>query len=183
MDIYLVRHGEAAASWGQAPDPGLSELGHEQAQNVAHTLLPLFAGTEPVLISSPLARARETAAPLALELGLSVQVNEAFQEIQAPVPLAERQVWLRQFMQQRWDEQPDSLHAWRDRPRRELVALQSPAVIFTHFLVINAVVGQIQQADATLCCWPDNASVTHLRLADSGLELVALGEQMKTVVN
>ena len=29
--IYLVRHGEAAASWGDHPDPGLSELGQKQA--------------------------------------------------------------------------------------------------------------------------------------------------------
>ena len=183
IDIFLVRHGEAAASWGQSLDPGLSELGHEQARNAAHALRPLLAGTEPALISSPLARALETAAPLADELGLSVQVNEAFREIQSPVPLAERQTWLRQFMQERWDQQPDSLHAWREGPRRELLALQAPAVIFTHFLVINAVVGQIQGAEATLCCWPDNGSITHLRSTENGLELVALGEQMKTIVN
>jgi broad specificity phosphatase PhoE len=183
MDIYLVRHGEAAASWGQSPDPGLSELGRVQALNVARALQPVVTDTESVLISSPLSRTLETAAPLASESGLTVQVNEAFREIQAPVPLAERQTWLRQFMQERWDEQPDSLHAWRDRPRRELLALQTDAVIFTHFLVINAVVGQIQGAEATLCCWPDNGSITHLRIGDNGLELVALGAQMKTVVN
>ena len=183
IDIFLVRHGEAAASWGQSLDPGLSELGHEQARNAAHTLRQLLAGAEPALISSPLSRALETAAPLADELGLSVQVNEAFREIQSPVPLAERQTWLRQFMQERWDQQPDTLHAWRDRPRRELLALQAPAVIFSHFLVINAVVGQIQGAEATLCCWPDNGSITHLRSTENGLELVALGEQMKTIVN
>lgn len=182
-DIFLVRHGEAAASWGQSPDPGLSELGHVQARSAAQALLQLLAGKEPVLVSSPMARTLETAVPLADELGLSVQVNEAFREIQAPVPLAERQTWLRAFMQQRWDEQPESLHTWRDRPRQELLALQTSTVIFTHFLVINAVVGQIQAVDATLCCWPDNGSITHLRSGENGLELVALGAQMKTVVN
>jgi len=38
MDIFLVRHGEAAASWGESPDPGLSELGRRQAE-VAAALL------------------------------------------------------------------------------------------------------------------------------------------------
>jgi broad specificity phosphatase PhoE len=183
IDIYLVRHGEAAASWGQSPDPGLSELGRVQAHNTAHALRPLLADTEPALISSPLARALETAAPLAATLGLTVQVNDTFREIQAPVPLADRQTWLRQFMQERWDEQPESLHTWRDGPRRELLALHTTVVIFTHFLVINAVVGQIRGEEATLCCWPDNGSITHLRSGDNGLELVALGEQMKTMVN
>jgi probable phosphoglycerate mutase len=183
MDIYLVRHGEAAASWAQAPDPGLSVLGQEQARAAARVLCPRVAAGEVQLLSSPMARALETAAPLAAELSLAVQVNEAFREIQAPVPLAERQAWLRGFMQQRWDEQPDSLHLWRDQATRQLLALRSPAVVFTHFLVINAVVGQIQGAATTLYCWPDNGSITHLRSGDRGLELVALGAQMSTVVN
>ena len=43
MDIYLVRHGEAAASWAQATDPGLSEFGHEQARAAARLLRPRLA--------------------------------------------------------------------------------------------------------------------------------------------
>ena len=183
MDIYLVRHGEAAASWGQSPDPGLSELGHEQARNAAHALRPLLAGAEPALISSPLARALETAAPLAAELGLSVQVNEAFRKFTPRCRWQNARPGCGSLCSSAGIEQPDSLHAWRDGPRRELLALQAPAVIFTHFLVINAVVGQIQGDEATLCCWPDNGSITHLRSTGNGLELVALGEQMKTIVN
>jgi probable phosphoglycerate mutase len=183
MDIYLVRHGEAAASWAQAPDPGLSPLGQEQAHAAARFLAPRLADTAIQLLSSPLSRTLETAAPLASELGLPVDVNEAFREIQAPVPLSERQAWLRQFMRQRWDEQPDSLHAWREQATRQLLALATPAVVFTHFLVINAVVGQIQGQETTLCCWPDNGSITHLRRRGNDLELVELGAQMSTVVN
>ena len=183
MDIYLVRHGEAAASWAQAPDPGLSALGQEQARAAARALQAKLAADAVQLISSPLARTLETAAPLAGELGLAVQVDEAFREIQAPVPLAERQAWLRQFMQQRWDQQPAQLHSWREQATRRLLALDTPAVVFTHFLVINAVVGQLTGSATTLCCWPDNGSITHLRYGGSGLELVALGAQMSTVVN
>ena len=183
MDIYLVRHGEAAASWAQAPDPGLSDVGHQQAADAARTLLPQFAAGNVQLLSSPLARAQETALPLASQLGLTVQVDEAFREIQAPVPLEQRQAWLRQFMRQRWDEQPASLHRWREGATRQLLALTTPAVVFTHFLIINAVVGQVQGAATTLCCWPDNGSITHLRKSDGRLQLVALGAQMDTVVN
>lgn len=183
MDIYLVRHGEAAASWGQAPDPGLSPLGYEQAGAAARVLAPRLAGNAVQLLSSPLARALETAAPLSRELGIAVVIDEAFREIKSPVPLPQRQAWLRQFMQQRWDEQPDSLHQWREQATRQLLALDRPAVVFTHFLVINAVVGQLQGSEATLCFWPDNGSITHLRRRDDGLELVELGAQMSTAVN
>jgi broad specificity phosphatase PhoE len=60
--VYLVRHGEAAASWETAVDPGLSVAGQQQAQ----ALLDTFGATPPRrLVSSPLQRAQETAAPLA----------------------------------------------------------------------------------------------------------------------
>ena len=183
MDIYLVRHGEAAASWTQAPDPGLSPLGYEQACTAAGVLAPRLSGSAIQLISSPLTRALETAAPLSRKLGLAVDIDEAFREIRSPVPLPQRQAWLRQFMQQRWDEQPDSLHLWREQATRRLLALERPAVVFTHFLVINAVVGQLQGSEATLCCWPDNGSITHLRHRGDRLELVELGAQMSTAVN
>ena len=59
--IYMVRHGRAAANFGQSLDPGLDDLGREQAQAVAKRLAPL--GPLPIL-SSPLARTRETSIPL-----------------------------------------------------------------------------------------------------------------------
>ena len=34
ISIILIRHGEAAASWSEDPDPGLSDNGHEQAENL-----------------------------------------------------------------------------------------------------------------------------------------------------
>ena len=56
--LYLVRHGQAAASWGEEPDPGLNALGHGQAARMAAALAAL--GPMPIMIS-PLRRTRETA--------------------------------------------------------------------------------------------------------------------------
>ena len=183
MDIFLVRHGEAAAHWGQDPDPGLSKLGEQQALVAAQALLPQLPD-EVRLISSPLLRAQQTAMPLAKLLGAKVTINEAFREIPAPVPLAERKTWLRGFMQQGWQEQPRELLDWRDHTVEQLLELRTPTVVFTHFLVLNAVVGLIQEHAETLCFWPDNASITHLTFKNkTSLELLSLGAQMDTVVN
>ena len=84
MDIFLVRHGEAAATWSQSSDPGLSDLGGQQAKAVAEALLSRLPGNT-ALLSSPLARARETAFPLAEALEKPVLVEEAFREVPAPV--------------------------------------------------------------------------------------------------
>ena len=182
MDIFLVRHGEAATRWGESADPGLSELGQQQAADLAHQLQPsLQAHVQ--LISSPLQRAKETAMPLARLLRQHVSEDEAFREIPSPVPLAQRQQWLRRFMQQQWSEQGAELQAWRARTLHQLLGLREPAFIFTHFLVINAVVGQLLNRPQTLCFSPDNGSVTHLRHTGSSLELVALGREMATAVN
>jgi len=182
MDIFLVRHGEASASWGQESDPGLSDLGRQQADAVADSL----AGHLPEgirLISSPLARAQETAQPLAERLGLTPEINGVFREIPSPVSLGERQGWLRAFMTQDWSEQGKELHAWRSDMLRVLQELEGPVVIFTHFLVINTVVGHVLDRTETLSFLPDNGSITQLHHTGEDLQLVVLGEQLETVVN
>lgn len=182
MDIFLVRHGEAAASWGQESDPGLSELGREQAEQAARGLLGQLPD-DVRLISSPLARAQETAVPLARELGAQVAIDDAYREIPSPVPLAERQDWLRAFMGQQWAEQGKELHQWRQAMIDGLCALEGPVVIFTHFLVINTVVGHALDRLETLSFFPGNGSVTQLCRSGDNLHLVALGDQMESVVN
>ncbi len=182
MDIFLVRHGEAAASWGESPDPGLSALGLQQAESAA-AALQKYLRDDTVIWSSPLRRAVETAGPLAKAMRQSVYEDEAYREIPAPVPLVQRQAWLRQFMQQMWHEQEAELLAWRTAAQQSLLGLKAPTVIFTHFLVINAVVGQLLDRDEIVCFWPDNGSITHVRHNGIGLELITLGAEMSTQVN
>lgn len=182
MDIFLVRHGEAAASWGESPDPGLSERGHRQARDAA-LHLKRHTQKNTLLITSPLQRAMETAEPLSQTLQQPVVVDDAFREIPSPVPLAQRQAWLRQFMQEHWAEQEEHLMAWRQAALDRLLALRRPAVVFTHFLLINAVVGEILDSPQTLCFWPDNGSITQLRHTGTRLELVMRGREMTTHVN
>jgi probable phosphoglycerate mutase len=182
MELILVRHGEAASSWGEAPDPGLSALGRQQAEQTALSLNPMLA-TNTLLLSSPLQRALQTAEPLARLRQQAVHEHNAFREIPSPVPLAERQDWLKGFMTQQWCDQQQELLEWRANVLLQLLQLQRPAVIFTHFLVINAVVGEVLDQPQTLCFWPDNGSATHLRSDGSRLELLSLGREITTRVN
>jgi probable phosphoglycerate mutase len=81
--ILLIRHGEneytktgKLAGWTKGVS--LNEAGRKQAQALAARLKPL-----PIkhIYSSPLERARETAAPLAEALGLSVNVRDGLGEV------------------------------------------------------------------------------------------------------
>ena len=61
ITIYLVRHGEAAGSWDNALDPGLSERGADQASKMADRLCQEIPVAN--LYCSPLHRTRATAWP------------------------------------------------------------------------------------------------------------------------
>jgi broad specificity phosphatase PhoE len=180
VDIYLVRHGEAAAKWGEDPDPGLSPLGRQQAQAVRDQL---EVGASLKLISSPLLRAQETALPLANVLRESVTIVDTYREIPSPVGIDDRQAWLKGFMKQNWEEQGPDILQWRDNIWSSLFEIDGDCVIFTHFMVINAVVSRLTTAEPTVCCVPANGSVTRLRLEGHALKLVELGHQHQTLVN
>lgn len=176
--IYLVRHGEAAASWGEDPDPPLSDQGRDEAIAASETLQQFSAGAPTNLISSPLLRAQQTAQPLSKALALPVSIDERFREIPSPVPLAERQQWLRAFMQQRWAEQGDDLLHWREAMFQGCAALPAGTAVFSHFLVINSLAGQLLEREETLIFWPANASITVMERRGGKLHLVGLGEEM-----
>jgi broad specificity phosphatase PhoE len=74
--VHLLRHGEvhnpAGVLYGRMPGYHLSDLGQRMAQRVADAI-----GERDIarLVSSPLERARETAAPLAEALALEVEAD------------------------------------------------------------------------------------------------------------
>ena len=182
MNIFLVRHGEAAAHWHEADDPGLSERGRQQAAASARDLL---ARIEPGvrLLSSPLLRARQTAEPLAEALDAEVTIAEPFRELPAPVPRAERQTWLNAIARQTWGEQDPLVRDWHAALLARLRQIREPTVVFTHFMVLNAIVGTLQADDRVVCFLPDNASVTTLAGSGEALRLIELGRQFRTRVN
>lgn len=80
--VHLLRHGQVhnpdAIVYGRMPDFHLSELGARMAEAAAADLRARVNQGDRyvVLASSPLTRARETAAPVARELGLDVVTEE-----------------------------------------------------------------------------------------------------------
>lgn len=181
--IYLVRHGEAAAGWGEDPDPGLSEAGHRQAAAMANALASL--GPLPV-VSSPLRRARETAAPLAAHWSVSAEIEPLVAEVPAPsMALEERQAWLRGIMTGGWTEADVAnaqLAPWRQGIVDRLQAIEQDSVVVCHFVVINVAVGAASGDDRVVVFRPDYCSVSILDATSDGLRLVETGRAAETVV-
>lgn len=178
--IHLVRHGQASATWEQALDPGLSDLGREQAEAVARDLAPLGPLA---LFASPLARAQETAAPLARLWSRTPVIEPRLAEIPKPRhEIADRGAWLRGIMEGTWEAAGEDLSAWRDIPIGALVGQREDCVIFSHFVPINVCVGHCLGRPEVVVFRPDYCSVTIFETDGTTLRLVEKGREADTVV-
>jgi broad specificity phosphatase PhoE len=179
--IYMVRHGKAAAGFSQDPDPGLDNLGHQQAIGAAEKLiskLPL------IIISSPLKRALETAQPLVDMSHIAAIVEPRVAEVPSTgLSLSERGPWLQQVMQGNWSQQSKELQDWQSDMCDCLLQLPSDTAIFSHFIAINALTAVAQETDRVSVCRPDNGSITIFDNSDGRLVLVAAGSTAETKVN
>lgn len=180
MRLYLVRHGKAAAAFAESQDAALDPTGLAQAAAVAARLAPL--GPLPV-VSSPMRRTRETAAPLERLWRRVARVEPAVSEIPSPgLPMAQRGEWLRGIMASRWPLLSPELQSWRRALLSTLASIAESTVIVTHYVAINAAVGAAVGDDRVLIFGPDNCSVTVLDVEAGGLRLVERGAEAETQV-
>jgi broad specificity phosphatase PhoE len=156
-------------------DPGLDALGHSQAEAVARKLSPL--GPLPIL-SSPLRRTRETAAPLARLWSREPVIENAVAEIPSPkgMTLEERVTWLRKLMGGSWRDASRDLAAWREDCIAAVAEISTDTVIFSHYVAINVIAGAATGDDRVVVFSPDNCSVTILE-TDGSLRLIEKGQE------
>jgi broad specificity phosphatase PhoE len=178
----MVRHGRASAGWDTALDPELDELGHAQAREVADQLQSLQLGN---IITSPLLRCQQTAEPLGLKWNVAPQVFTEVSEIPSPkgVAMSDRIVWLRQAMQGTWSDLGANYVAYRDCITEFVRGIQTDAVIFSHFIAINAVIGGVLGDDRLVIRSLDNCSITiFVRDTTGNLSLTQGGHEADTLI-
>jgi probable phosphoglycerate mutase len=191
-DVLLIRHGRSADVVPGSPesaDPPLHVEGVEQAQRLAERL----AGrTLHAVYSSHLARARQTAAPLAADRGLEVQVFPDLEEVKlgdwsngefrrrAAYGDPEWVAWSRTG---RWDGIPGGEGDEEFRRRvagviDELAAQhrgQSIAVV-AHGGSIGAYVANLLGIHRSLWLTVENTSITQLRIGPHGSMVVTAND-------
>ena len=181
--IRLIRHGEAAASWGAGePDPGLSDAGRVQARAAA---LRLMRDAPTRLLTSPLRRCRETAAALGDRLEMEAEAAPQVAEVPTPPGLldAERQAWLRIAFATTWAEiTGGDYEAWRHGVAAFVAGLEDGTAVFTHFVAINAAVSVALGEARTIVFRPANASITTVEAEGGRLRVVELGAEAETQV-
>jgi probable phosphoglycerate mutase len=191
MEIVLIRHALPvridATPHGGPADPGLAELGVEQASRLADALRH---DTIDALYSSPSRRAVETAAPLAAALSMDPVPEPGIAEFDAAdssyVPVEE----LRASGDPRWhrlvagDLYTAGVDPVQFRARVveavERIAAQHPggrAVLVSHSGSINAYAGHVLGEERAIWFAPAYCSITRIAIARTGRKgIVSLNE-------
>ncbi len=177
--IYLVRHGEPAATWSTHPNPGLTELGARQAADAAEALARLGAKRA---VTSPLQRCRETAAPFEKLMETHARLEPGVGEIITPPGIEDRGVWLRSVMAGRWVGLGAEFDDWRAGVMGALEKVPDETAVFSHFIAINVVAGMLMGDDRVVIFKPGHCSITKIGRVGGKLQIAELGAEAATVV-
>jgi probable phosphoglycerate mutase len=178
MELLLIRHAlpvriDEGHVDGPA-DPALAELGHTQAAALAEWL----AGEQiDAIWSSPMRRARETAAPVAARLGLDVTVDDGLAEYDKDaasyIPIEE----LKAANDPRWNqlpERPEEFAAEVVEAVERVIAShpgQRVAVV-CHGGVVNAYAGHVLGIADPLFFLPAYTSITRILASGAGIRSI-----------
>ena len=181
MELVIVRHGrpEHIEEAVGAADPDLATIGHRQAERVGEYLASM--GIDGV-VTSPLARARQTAAPLARMLGLEPVVVDGVAEYDrhdstyVPAEVT-RQLIREGGTDEAWSDPlsvlaEDEKHEWMRGVHsafRQIIADNSGrrVAVFCHGMVTSVWFAQMLGIDDTLRFVPDYAGVSRVLASGS----------------
>lgn len=163
--LCLVRHGKSEVGFDEALNSDLSPRGMEQAQTAALTLAQELSPRR--ILSSPLIRALRTAEPLAKIWGHPIEAIDELTEIPTPYRpevdnLKWRRAWLDEIMKQHYGNLAPEIEAWRKKLEAFLSSQTEDAMIFTHYLTINAAIGLALNDDRVVVCDPGYCTIVPL---------------------
>ena len=183
INLLFVRHGQASASWENHLDPGLSEIGKDQAKNLtSNKKLPNLSNYD--FLSSPKLRAIETSKPLAEKYKKEVVIDESFIEIPSSnIELKKKQEWLKNIIEMKKKDLPMFIQQWQKNIFLNISNIKKDTIIFTHFMVINSVVSDFVKADSIMHFFPDYTSITKVVLENGYIKDCKIGGNQKTDIN
>ncbi len=190
MQLLLIRHGLPVRvdDAGGPADPALAPAGRDQAEQLAARLVG--EGIDAVW-SSPMRRARETAAPLAGAVGVEVTIDDDLAEFDRDLSFYVPMEEIRGTDDPRWAQLVEEWSSAETEDQRrafrttvvtavERIADASPGqrvAVVCHGGVINAYLSHILDIERTLFFEPDYTSVSRVLASRTGhRQLVSANE-------
>ncbi len=176
MELIIIRHGRPERIEGAAgaADPALTNIGTKQAEEMAAWVR---AEAIDAIYASPMRRARETAAPLEVALGIEAIITEGVREFDAEenhyIPFEEMKAdkeRLKAYLANEAEgnradffaEVNDTLAGITSRHRGQRVA------VVCHGGVINAYAADVLGLESRMFFNPDYTSINRFMVASSG---------------
>jgi len=183
IEIIFIRHGEASEKWGDHSDPGLSDKGQLQASALLqHKELQNLKNYN--FVSSPKLRAIQTAEPLSKKFDKEICIDETFIEIPSNnIDASEKQNWLKEIIECDRNNLPNFVKAWKKSIYEKTKSFGDNVVIFSHFMVINALLSELAKTEKLLYFFPDYTSVVKVIVKDGRFEYFLTEDDKKTSIN
>ena len=69
------------------------------------------------------------------------------------------------------------------KPPYKIFETKKNTIVFSHFMVINALVAELTKSDTLLCFYPDYTSITKIIVEDNKVKDLYIGNERKTLIN
>ena len=183
IEVIFIRHAEASSSWGDHPDPGLSDDGITQSKKlINHPELKQLDNYS--FIASPKLRAMDTARPLAKKFKKELVIENVYTEIPSPnIKPKNKQEWLKNILQMNKNNLPENVAKWKDNIISKTKAFSQDSVVFTHFMVINALLSELNSETKLLYFYPDYTSILKISIEDGKFKNFSIEKDKKTFIN
>tara|TARA_Y100001935_G_scaffold236590_1_gene221389 strand:- start:5 stop:568 length:564 start_codon:yes stop_codon:yes gene_type:complete len=183
IQVIFIRHAEASNSWGNHPDPGLSDNGKNQSKELINHP-ELIELDDYSFISSPKLRAIETAKPLAEKFKKELIIENIFTEIPSlNIEPDKKQEWLKNILQMNKNDLPENITKWKDNIISKTKAFSQDSLVFTHFIVINALLSELNSETKLLYFYPDYTSIVKITIEDGEFRNFSIDKDKKTFIN
>ncbi|OBH50431.1 histidine phosphatase family protein [Mycobacterium sp. E2479] len=169
MQLLLIRHAKPQSSIGDGLEPNLSYDGNEQARRLPDALSKFSLAR---IVSSPRLQALQTAAPVADQLGMTVEIDDRFAEHNCGMAEG-TSVEQASCTDRRLPGEVD-VEGFVERVKRAIDDVIASGehgqtvAVFTHSGVINAMVHAVMKTEELFSVQPDYAGVTRLLVSEDG---------------
>ncbi len=176
MELIVIRHGrpERVENASDGADPPLTDVGHRQAEAMA-----AWVKTERIdsIYVSPMARARQTSAPLEAALGLEATVVRGIREFDSEEPdyipmeelKADKEAWRAMIAEMAATNRDDFIAEVLEAMGTIVADNRGKRVaVVCHGGVINAYAADVLGIDNSMFFNPDYTSINRIMCASSG---------------
>ena len=94
-----------------------------------------------------------------------------------------KQDWLKSIIQTKRDDLPDFIESWSDDIYLKSKSFKENTIVFTHFMVINALLSRLAKKNTLMYFYPNYTSVVKVGIKNNAFEYFSTEENKKTSIN